>query len=167
MASLVNKKNWWIVAVAGGILAGAVILIQQTWLPAYAFAAFLVAIAILAVAFYWVYALDKKGLWWALIPALAMVVLLATGIVANFTPKDASGSSPYGVVTLGLGAAIMGWVFTRPRVKMVMYIIAMITLLVGILMLPFDLIWKIVLIVVEVALIGYLAWQAYRRLAKK
>jgi hypothetical protein len=83
------------------ILDFAATLIQQKWLPDYDFAAFLLAFVILGIAFFWVYSIDKQGLWWAQIPALAMLVLLATGIVAYFTPKDASGSSPYGVITMG------------------------------------------------------------------
>jgi hypothetical protein len=150
-----------------GILAIAVTLIQQKWLPDYDLAAFLLAMVILGIAFFWVYSIDKQGLWWAQIPALAMVILLATGIVAYFTPKDASGSSPYGVITMGLGAAIIGFVLKHPTAKFVLYVIAMITLLVGILMLPLDLIWKIIFIVVEIVLIGYLIWQTNRQLTKK
>lgn len=167
MESIINKRNWWIVLVVGGILAIAVFLIQQKWLPDYDLAAFLISIVILGITFYWVYTIDKKGLWWALIPALAMVTILATGIVAYFTPKDASGSSPYGVITMGLGVAIMGFVLKHPSAKFVLYVIGIITLLVGILMLPVALIWKIIFIVVEVLLIGYLIWQNNRQLTKK
>ena len=167
MDSMINKRNWWIVLVVAGILAIAVTLIQQKWLPDYDLAAFLIAIVILGISFYWVYTTDKQGLWWALIPALAMVVLLATGIVAYFTPKDASGSSPFGVITMGLGAVIIGFVLKRPNAKFVLYAIAIITLLVGILMLPVVLIWKIIFIVVEVLLIGYLIWQNNRQMTKK
>jgi len=166
MNSAINKRNYWIVLVVAGILAMAVVLIQQKWLPDYDLAAFLIAMTLLGVAFYWVYTLDKEVLWWALIPALAMLTLFVTGIVGYLTPKDASGSSPYGVITLGLGAAIIGWVLKRPSAKIVLYVIAVITLLVGILMLPLDLIWKLLLIVVEVAVIGYLIWQTSRHLAK-
>jgi hypothetical protein len=167
MESTINKRNWWIVLVGAAILAFAVTLLQKKWLPGYDFIAFLVVVIVLGVAFYWVYTIDKQGLWWALIPALAMVALLATGIVAYLTPKDASGSSPYGVITLGLGAAVIGLVLKRPAAKIVLYMIAIITLLVGILMLPIDLIWKIILIVAEIALIGYLVWQTNRQLTKK
>jgi hypothetical protein len=167
MEGFITKRNWWIVLVVGAILAFAVTLIQQKWLPDYDLAAFLIAIIILGIAFYWVYTVDKQGLWWALIPALAMATLLVTGIVAYFTPKDASGSSPYGVITMGLGAAIIGFVLKRPAAKFVLYIIAIITLFVGILMLPVGLIWKIILIIVEVLLIGYLIWQTNRQSIKK
>jgi hypothetical protein len=167
MEGFITKRNWWIVLVVGAILAFAVTLIQQKWLPDYDFAAFLIAIIILGIAFYWVYTVDKQGLWWALIPALAMATLLVTGIVAYFTPKDASGSSPYGVITMGLGAAIIGFVLKRPAAKFVLYVIAIITLFVGILMLPVDFIWKIILIIVEVLLIGYLIWQTNRQSIKK
>jgi hypothetical protein len=167
MQSAINKRNYWIVLVVGGILAIAVALIHQKWLPEYDFVAFLVAIAILGIAFYWVYTIDKQELWWAQIPALAMVTLLATGIVAYLTPKDASGSSPYGVITLGLGAVVMGFVLKHPSTKFVMYFIAVITLLVGILMLPVDLVWKIILIVLDFLLIGVLTWQTRLQLAKK
>ena len=154
MEKTINKRNYWIVPVIGGVLAFAVVLIQQRWLPEYDFAAFLIAIGILGIAFYWVYTIDKQGLWWSQIPALAMVTLLVTGIVAYITPKDASGSSPYGVITLGLGAAVIGFVLKRPGAKFVLYFIAVITLFVGILMLPVDLVWKIILIIVDLLLIG-------------
>ena len=162
MEGSINKRNWWIVLVVATILAFAVTLIQQKWLPDYDLVAFLIIVVILGVAFYWVYTIDKQLFWWAQIPALAMVVLLATGVVAYLTPKDASNSSPYGVVTMGLGAAVIGYVLKRPTAKFVLYAIAIITLLVGILMLPLDLIWKIILIVLEVVLIGALAWKAMR-----
>ena len=162
MESAINKRNWWIIMIAATILAFAVLLIQRTWLPDYDFAAFLLIVVILGGAFYWVYTIDKQGLWWAQIPALAMFVLLATGIVAYLTPSDASGSSPYGVITMGLGAAVIGFVLKRPTAKFVLYAIAIITLLVGILMLPLDLIWKIILIVLEIVLIGALAWKVFQ-----
>ena len=169
MENSINKKNWWIIIIVAAVLAFAVVLIQQKWLPdpVYALAAFLIAMVILGVAFYWIYTIDREGLWWAQIPAMVMVVLLATGIVGYFTPKDASNSSPYGVVTLGLGSAIIGLLMKRPTVKLVMYVIAMITLVVGFLMLPFAIIWRIVLIVIEVVVIGYLIWQNNRQMIKK
>jgi hypothetical protein len=167
MNASIKKRNWWIVPVVGGVLAIVVAAIQQVWLPDYGFAAFLIALVILGIAFSYVYVIDRKGLWWAQIPALAMVVLLITGIVAYFSPKDASGSSPYGVVTLGLGAAVMGLVLSHPRTKFVMYIIALIALLVGFLMLPLTSTWKIILIAVDVLLVGYLAWQTVRQPAMK
>jgi len=167
MDGIINKRNWWVVVVVATILAVVVMLIQQNWLPDYAFVAFLLIMVILGVAFFWVYTIDKQEFWWALIPTLSMVVLLVTGIVGYFTPKDASGSSPYAVVTMGIGAAIVGLVLKHPGAKFVLYAIAIITLLVGILMLPIDLIWKIVLIVVEILLIGYLALQTSRQMTKK
>lgn len=167
MNSAINKRNYWIVPVVAGILAFAIVAIQRTWLPDYGLTAFSIIMILLGVAFYWVYSIDKEELWWALIPALAMLTLLVTAIVASLTPKDASGSSPYGVITLGLGAAIIGWVLKRPAAKLVLYIIAVITLLVGILMLPLDLIWKLLLYVVVVGVIGYLIWKTTRQLAKK
>lgn len=167
MENNISKRNWWAILVVGGILAIAVILIQQNWLPDYDFGAFLIAFVILAIAFYWTYTLDKQELWWALLPALVMVAILITGIVGNFTPKDASGSSPYAVIALGLCAVVIGLIFERPRVKIVMYIIAIFTFLVGILMFPLDLLWKIILIVVEVLVIGYLTWQTNRRMTNK
>lgn len=167
MGSFLNKRNWWIAPVVAGILSIMVTLVQQQWLPDYGLAALLIIAVALGSAFYWVYTLDKQGLWWALIPALAMVTLLVTGIVSYFTPKDASGSSPYGVITMGLGSAIMGYVLSHPGAKQVLYFIAIITLLVGILMLPINLVWKIIFIVVEALLIGYLIWQTNRHLKKR
>lgn len=167
MERAINKRNWWIIPVVAGVLAIAVYLIQQNWLPEYELVAFFIAIVVLGIAFYWVYTIDKQELWWALIPALAMATLLVTGFVAYLTPKDASGSSPYGVITLGLGAAVIGFVLKRPVAKFVLYVIAIITLMVGILMLPLDLVWKILLIVAEILLIGYLIWQTNRQFTKK
>jgi hypothetical protein len=166
MQGNITKRNWWIVLVVGGALAIAVILIQQYLLPSYDFAAFLIIFVILGIVFYWVYTIDKVNLWWSLIPALAMVTILVTGIVAYLTPKDASGSSPYGVVTLGVCVAIMGLILKRPSAKLVMYCIAVITLLVGDLMLPINLIWQIVLIVVVLLVMGYLIINTYRQIKK-
>ena len=162
MESSINKRNYWIVLVVAAILAIGVVLIQKNWLPDYDFAAFLVAMIILGIAFYWVYSIDKQELWWAQIPALVMVALLATGIVAYFTPKDASGSSPFGVITLGIGAAVIGLILKRPTVKLVFFIIAIITLLVGTLMLSIEPIWKILLFIAESLPIIYLIRQTRR-----
>ncbi len=159
MQGSIIKRNWWGVLIGAGILVIAVTLIQQNLLPEYDLAVFLIDMIILAIAFYWVYSIDQVALWWAQIPALAMLTLLATGIVAYFTPKDASGSSPYGVITMGLGAVVMGMVIKRPAVKFIMFMIAMITLLVGVVMLPVTIVWKVVFIIVEIALIVYLIWK--------
>jgi len=165
MNSFITKRNWWIVLVVATILSFGLAAIAK-WFPDYGFVAFVLVAIILGLAFYWVYTIDKEELWWALIPALSMVVLLAVAIVASVTPKDASGSSPYGVVTLGLGAAVIGLILKRPTAKFVLYAIAAITLLVGILMLPLDLIWKIVLIVLDILLVGFLMGQTARQMPK-
>jgi len=160
------KNNWWMVIAVAAVLAIAIILIAQAWLPAYEQAAVLLALVILGIGFLWAYLLDRERRWWALIIPLAVLTVIATVIVAAITPQDASGSSPFGVITLGLGAAIIGFILKRPTAKLVLYAIAVITLLVGILMLPIDLIWKILLIVVEVALVAFLALPAIRKLPK-
>jgi len=167
MKNIIDKRNWWVILVAAGILSIGVTQIQQKWLPDSEFATFLLVLALLGIAFYWVYSIDKESLWWAQIPASAILSLLVTGIVAYITPKDASGSSPYGVITLGVCSVIMGLVLKRPRVKIVLFFIAIITLMVGILMLPVDLLWKIVLIAAEVLLVGFLISQINRQLPKK
>ena len=167
MESSINKRNYWIILVVAAILAIGVVLIQKNWLPDYGFAAFLIAMIILGIAFYWVYSIDKQELWWAQIPALVMVALLATGIVAYFTPKDASGSSPFGVITLGIGAAVIGLVLKRPTVKLVFFIIAIITLLVGTMMLSIEPIWKIILFIAESLPIIYLIRQTGRQVVNK
>jgi hypothetical protein len=167
MDNLNNKRNWWLIPVVAGILSFGVILIQRTWLPNYELPAFLFVAVLLGIAFYWVYRIDQQGFWWAQIPAMVMMTLLVTAIVAYFTPKDASGSSPYGVLTLGLGAAVMGFVLKHTTAKIVMFSIAVITLLVGILMLPLGLIWKVILIILDVLLIGFVIWQTYRQLPNK
>jgi hypothetical protein len=167
MESTINKRNYWIVLVVAAILALGVVLIQKNWLPDYDLAGFLVTMIILGSAFYWVYSIDKQELWWAQIPALVMVVLLATAIVAYFTPKDASQSSPLGVITLGIGAVVIGLVLKRPTVKLVFFIIAIITLLVGTLMLPIEPIWKIFLFIAESLPIIYLIRQTGRQLVNK
>jgi hypothetical protein len=167
MQGSIVKRNWWGVLVGAGILVIAVTLIQQNLLPEYDLAVFLIDMIILAIAFYWVYSIDQAALWWAQIPELAMLTLLATGIVAYFTPKDASGSSPYGVITMGLGVVVMGMVIKRPAVKFIMFMIAMITLLVGVVMLPVTIVWKVVFIIVEVALIVYLIWKTASLQRKK
>jgi len=167
MKNIIDKRNWWVLLVAAGVISVGVTQIQQKWLPDSEFASFLLVFALLGIAFYWVYSIDKKSLWWAQIPTLAIMSLLVTGIVAFITPKDASGSSPYGVITLGVCSVIMGLVLKRPRVKIVMFFIAIITLLVGILMLPVDFLWKIIFIVAEVLLIGFLVWQINRQFPEK
>ena len=52
MDTAINKRNYWIVLVVAGILAIAVTLIQQKWLPDYDLAAFLIAMTILGGAFF-------------------------------------------------------------------------------------------------------------------
>ena len=166
MDSSLKKHNWWIILIVGSVLAIAAFFAQQKWLPENDLAGLMMVAVLLGGAFFWVYSLDRQGFWWALIPAMAMAALLITVIVGYITPKDASGSSPYGVITLGLCVAIMGMILKRPSAKFVLYAIAIITLLVGILMLPIGLIWKILLIVIDVLLIGALIAQTTRQAAK-
>lgn len=63
------------------------------------------------------------------------------------------------VLTLGVGAAIIGVVLKRKPAKLTLYMIALITLLVGILMLPVATLLKVCLIVVDVLILGTFAWR--------
>jgi hypothetical protein len=46
----------------------------------------------MGVGFYWVYQIDNKGLWWSLIVAIAMMIIVTSGVVAFLTPRNACGS---------------------------------------------------------------------------
>lgn len=167
MESAQKQHNWWIILLVGSLLAIAAFFAQQQWLPENDLAGLAAVAIILGGTFFWVYALDRQAFWWALLPAMAMAALLVTAIVGYLSPRDASGSSPLGVITLGVCIAIMGMVLKRPGAKFVLFVIAIITLLVGILMLPIGLVWKLLLIGLEVVLIGVLIQRTARLSVKK
>ena len=113
---------------------------------------------LLGAGFCWVYALDRESHWWAIIPGLALLIIMTTSLEAYFIEVEQKDQW-INVLLLGVGAVIIGAVLKRRSAKQTLYIIAFFIFLVGILMSPILVLLKILLIMGDVLILGYFAWR--------
>jgi hypothetical protein len=153
------RKNWWIVPVVVGVLAVAAFVIIDRLFPSLGWLSAIIVLGLLGASFLWVYFTDRKGLWWAIIPALGLFTLLAAVLVDLLTGTETSNDW-INVLVIGAGAALMAWVLKRKNARTTMIIVAIITIFVGILMAPLSILWKCILVAVDILVGGYCLWLA-------
>ncbi len=158
MSKFNAKKQWWVVIAAIGIITTAFFLIAEQWFPNLQPLSAFLTMGLLGAGFCWVYALDQEKHWWAIIPGLALLIILVITLAVYFIGIETKDQW-INVLALGVGAAIIGAVLKRKPAKLTLYIIALFTLLVGILMSPVATLLKVLLIVVDAGLLGYFAWR--------
>jgi hypothetical protein len=152
------QKHWWVVIVAIGVITTALYLIAEQWFPALIPISAFLTMGLLGAGFCWAYAIDKEKQWWAIIPSLALFIILIIS-VAVYTIGVETKDQWINVLALGVGAAIIGAVLRRKPAKLTLYIIALFIFLVGILMSPVAILLKVLLIAVDVLILGYFAWR--------
>lgn len=158
MSKFDARKYWWAVIAAIGVVTVALFLIAEQWFPKLQPLSAFLAMALLGTGFCWVYAIDKQNHWWAIIPGLALLIIMVsslTAYIAGIETKD----QWINVLTLGVGAVLIGAVLNRKPAKLTLYIIAFFVFLVGILMSPITTLLKVFLIVVDALIFGYFAWR--------
>jgi hypothetical protein len=133
-------------------------LIAEQWFPSLQPLSAFITMGLLGVGFCWVYAIDKQKHWWAIIPGLALLVILI-GSLISFLAGIQTKDQWINVLEMGAGAAIIGAVLKRRPAKLTLYIVAFFIFLVGILMPPLATLLKLLLIVVDALIFGYLAWR--------
>ena len=150
------QKHWWVVIVAIGVIMIAFLLITRQWFPALEPLSAFLTMGLLGAGFCWTYAIDRENHWWAIIPGLALLILMIlslTVFIIGIETKD----QWINVLALGVGASIIGAVLKRKSAKLTLYIIALFIFLVGILMSPAATLLKVFLVVVDVLILGYFA----------
>ncbi len=158
MAKFNAQKHWWIVVIvlaAVGIVAD---LTMDQLMPGYEALAYPIALGLTGVGFCWAYSVSKDRLWWAIIPGLALLTLLAAGLADLLFGTDPSNDW-ISVLVIGIGALIIAAVLKRKDARLVLLIVAMFAFLVGIAMAPMALPLKGILIAVEVLAFVVYAWR--------
>ena len=161
MAESRMQKYWWVVLVVGGVAALAAMLIVATWYPGSELVGAFVAFGLLGAAFLWVHAIDRERFWWAIIPGLGALTLMA-GMLLDLAIGTESKYDYLDVAVLGIGATIIGLVLKRLDAKMVLYVVAAFAFGVSIAMSPLTIALKVVLIAVEIAAAAYIVYNVNR-----
>jgi hypothetical protein len=154
MAKFEARKHWWVVVLAVAAVGAAVMAAADWWMPDYTEAGFFLGMGLIGAVFCWAYFTDKDRLWWAVIPGLAIFAVMLAGLADIVVGTD-SRNDWINVLVLGTGAAVIGAVLKRMDARIILFIVSVITLLVGFLMAPFTLILKIFLIVAVGSLFAY------------
>ena len=156
------RKYWWLILVVGcGAAVAALVIGDALLTPTQMFPVFLVAFSLVAVAFLWVYALDRERFWWAVIPGLSAVTFMATGATDQIVGQG-SDFDWINVAVIGVGAAVIGLVLERIDAKTVLYIVAAFALGISVLMSPLAIALKIALVVVDAAAWAFIVLRLNR-----
>ncbi len=152
-------RYWWLIPVIGcgaavaGLVIGDALLTSTQMFPV-----FLAAFGVVAVAFLWVYALDRERFWWAVIPGLSAVTLMAMG-AADWIVGKGDSYDYINVAVMGVGAVVIGLVLKRLDAKMVLYVIAAFAFGISILMSPLTLALRLALVAVEIAVSAFVVYR--------
>jgi len=119
-------------------------------------------LSVSGVGFCVAYYMKKQLLWWAIIPGLGALTLLAavlSEVVVGTDPKN----DWVKVLVMAIGTAINAAAVKRPAAKQALVMVATITLLVAIAMAPLTIIPEVVLIAAEVLAGLFMALRAGKR----
>jgi len=155
------QKYWLVPVVAICAIGVATMVAVSTWAPASAVVGTCVGLGLIGAAFLWAYATDREGRWWAVIPGLSMFTVVAAIVVDLLVGTD-PGNDWASVIAVGAGVAVIGVVLKRADAKMVLYVVAAITVGVGVLMSPVSVAIKAVLIAADVAASAIVVYRANR-----
>ena len=165
MSQFNAQKHWWIVIIAVAVMAIAALVITDQWMPAYGALGMVLALGLIGAGFCWVYSINTERLWWAIIPGLGALTVLAAVL-----PDYAIGTDPkndwINVLVIGVGAAIIAAVLKRANAKLVLVVVAMFAFLVGLAMAPFTPVLKGVLIAADILVTVLFLWRNRSTLAK-
>ena len=142
------KKSSWIVPLIACLAAVGVLVVWDTWFAPAPPLAGLIAFVLVALGFLYTYLTDRERMWWAIIPSLSAVSLMAAlgaDLVVGTDPSNDWAS----VAVFGVGMAITGIVLKHVDAKAVLYTIAMITLGVAVLMAPIAVWLRITLAAID------------------
>lgn len=84
------QRGWRIVPAAAGGLTVAAMVASFVWFPGLFVLAVLVSIALMGVTFVWVYAIDPTTHWWAIIPGMGVLTILAAVFAQALVGLDPS-----------------------------------------------------------------------------
>ena len=153
-----TQKYWWVVVALVAAIAIAVSMATNlSEQPRQAIGAS-VALGLVAAAFLWAWVSDKEGRWWAIIPclgALTLVAALATDLLIGTDPSNDWAS----VGVIGIGAAITGMVVKRLDARMALYVVAAFAIGISVLMSPLAVVWKGVLVVLDVVIAAIVVYR--------
>jgi hypothetical protein len=154
MSKFNAQKHWWVVIAIIAFITVAFFLIADQWASSLKPLSAFLTMGLLGAGFCWVYMIDKGGKWWAIIPGLALLILLIVAL-ADYIIGIQDKDQWINVLALGAGAVVIGAVLKPKRAKLTLFIVALFTFLVGVLMIPVATLLKVLLIVVDVVVLGY------------
>ena len=161
MANTTGKNKWWIATLLVGFLGVVEMVVVDRWIPSLEIIGLMVFLGLLGACFIWGYLVDREKYWWSIIPGLALLVILVAGLVDTLLSKITTDDW-INVLVLGAGAALIAWVLKRRDARTTLIIVAVITIMVGILMAPLPLLWMGILVAANFLVGGYFLWRTRR-----
>jgi hypothetical protein len=158
MVKLSAQKYWWVQLAVLLILALAVLLVVQRWLPDKELIGTILTLSLVGVAFLWAYRSDRQRLWWAIIPGLAAFTLIASLLSDVLVGTDPQNDW-INVLVLGAGTAIIAAVVSHNNARITLAIVTMFLVLVGFAVAPISILLKVILIAVDIAVVGWYIWR--------
>lgn len=158
MAKKQSQITWLVVLVVVVVLVTAAILLGKKWLPGQEALVLMLSLGALGAAFCWVYYTDRVERWWAIIPGLALLTIIAA-ILVDVLTGTSTKNDWLNVLVVGVGAAIISWVLQRKSARLTPAIVSVITLVVGAAMMPLTLLLKGAVIALLVLVGGYTLWR--------
>ncbi len=162
MAKLSTKKYWWVVVVVIGVLAMVAMGISGKWMPKYTDIVMYIGMALIGSSFLWAYAIDTKKNWWAIIPGLAIFVLLIAVLADIFIGIDTTNDWINLLIT-GVGVVVIALVVRHKNAKITLHIVALFCLCIGFAMAPFTWLIKGITIGVVAIAYGFLIWRIWKK----
>ena len=155
------QKNWWIVNVAAGVVGVLVMILAEQFFPSLDDYATILFLTLVGLSFLWVFN-TKKEIWWAVAPGVGALAL-AVASVANLIIGENNGW--LASVIIGIGFLLMA-VIPNPRAEIlpIGYIGAIFALVIGLLMAPITIPWKIIFCLASALIVGYFAWRNREKL---
>jgi hypothetical protein len=148
------QKRWWNVpAVAGGVGLLLLILVDELF-PSLELYAMLLFLLLVGGSFLWVFGACRK--FWAVAPGVGALGFAVAVIVTEFVPEPTGWVA---ALILGVTAFVMAAIPNPEPTFKGIYVIGAFILLIGFIMAPLAILWKVILCVASAALGAYLLWR--------
>jgi hypothetical protein len=147
------KRQWLLVPILASVVGLLVVIVAGQFFPRLTPYALLLLLIPVGVSFLWAFV--KQSVWWAVAPGVEVLAAALAVLVNLFLPNN---NGWIAVLILGAGAFVIAAIPNRRAEINVAHFLGIIVVVIGFLISPLRIMWKIVFIVASVLLAAYFAW---------
>ena len=153
------QRQWWIAPIVAGVAGILAVLIalaisgRNSALPGLELAAVLLLLLLVGASFGWAFL--RRDVWWAVAPGVGALAA-AVAVLVNYVLPENNGW--IATLILGAGAFVIAAIPNRRVEINVAHFCGIAIILLGFIISPLRLVWKLVFVVVSIALAVYFAW---------